>query len=641
VPFVSRVLFPNKYAHTMKGLCTLIVYLILLGTLNLGAQCSGLRADLKHLFNSSDLVIEAKIVSKASFFDPSEQFIYTRYLLKPYKSFKGSVVPELELISLGGTLENEAMVVSGTMDAEVGMAGVFMVQDYRGNNARPTRNNRLFIPVAGGQSVISYRPDWGVAYRIDDTYSSLQDLYGQLENLAGRKAIDIAVPEVSVSRNPTAFITNIEPEACSAGTGDTVTITGEGFGDIPGTVFFSNADNGGMGYTSTSHWHIVSWNNHTIRVRVPHKAGSGDLIVLGSTGVAFSSEELRVNFAHTNILSSGIFHQPQLINDNGTESGYRFSLSDSEAHNGVPFMEAEGAYEALERAVAAWQDSVQAPLYISKHCPPTSHQAPSAFDDGVNLITFDNDLWDLDVEVSAYTLAVAISRYARCEGTDWEVVDVDIIVRRDGDPNDIGGAVDWSFDEEGVGEYQIDFQSVMVHELGHALQLQHVVEEAAVMHYSTSYGQVKRALGAEDDQQGANFVLGHSLAYEPAQLNCWPAQHFASARKLSLYHENHDCKADTIQNNFSFPVALEESEMRLYPNPIQEGELTIAFHAGQSSAGQITVMGMDGKVYQNLSIHIAAGQNNLTMQLAELARGVYVLQVSYAGHQVNRRLIKA
>jgi len=625
----------------MLRIYTLVATLFLLGTLNAHAQCTVLRGSLNAFFYDSELVIEAKVIGQETFHDKTEQYIYTRHYLEVYKLFKGRSSSVVELITLGGTNGNEAMQVSGALQLEPGQAGVFLLKTYSGRLLEPV-DRPLYRPVAGGASFISYRPDWGAAYSTGQIYSSLDELYHELEHISGKAYNELIPAEQNIqSRNP-AVINGIEPPIANAGVDDTVAIKGHGFGEVPGTIFFSNADNGGLGYTSTFPWHIVSWKDGLIEVKVPHKAGTGDLIVLGGGSVAFSSEELDIQYAHTNVLSASQFYQPQLVDDEEADGGYRFTFSDNASGGGVPFLDQEGAYEALIRAAGAWQDSVGAPIYFGRDCPGTHLQSPGSFNDGVNLISFDSDSWDMDEEVSAYTLAVTISRYAKCEGTDWEVVDVDIIIRRDGNPNGYGGAVDWAFSEEGPAEGQIDFQTVMVHELGHVLQLQHVVDETAVMHYSTTYGQVKRELGLSDDQAGASYVLNHSTNYEPPQISCWPAEHFESERPLRLYDESVSCESDTVElENLATQPVLNEWQLMIYPNPLIGGNLTVDFLAVEEGRGRLNILDMAGREYSTTPLWVTEGYNKVDVSSTGLVPGVYLVLLQLAqGQKVEKLVVK-
>jgi hypothetical protein len=57
---------------------------------------------------------------------------------------------------------------------------------------------------------------------------------------------------------------------------------------------------------------------------------------------------------------------------------------------------------------------------------------------------------------------------------------------------------------------QYDFESVMLHEMGHGHQLNHSIDATAVMHYSISSGTFKRTLNA-NEIAGAIFIKNRDI----------------------------------------------------------------------------------------------------------------------------------
>ena len=608
-----------------------VLVCLLISNKYLTAQCTTLHPGIEEQFANSELVIEGKVVATESFYDKGAAFIYTKNFIRVYKTFKG--IPEGEtimLVTLGGTMDDETIVFSGALQLNEGASGVFFLIQYAGHRLE-SGTSLIYRPLAEQDSYMSYRPDWGEAYGYSQIYYNLESLYTKLKRLGGSSYKELLDVTPNVIRNPGMSVSEINPLLTNAGAGDTVYIHGEGFGEVPGTIFYSNADNGGFGYTSTFPWHIISWSDSVLVSRVPHKAGTGDLIILGANSIAFSQHELDVQYAHTNVLSSHAFHQPQLVDEGGDENGgYLFRISDNAENNGVPIMEEEGAYEAILRAFNTWQDSTSAPLYFSRNCPVTELQEPGGLDDDINLITFDNEAWDLDVEVSPYTLAVTISRYIRCSSTDWEVSDIDIILRRDGNPNGIGGAITWNFSEMEPHEGELDFQTVVLHELGHALQLQHVVDPLAVMHYSTTFGEAKRSLGELDDEAGAEYVLDHSFNYEPPQLNCWPTSHFSTDRALHPYDKSNLCESDTslTEGYYHTTDNYDNSMVDIYPNPIKKGEQLIIEYINVTEKELIVeLFSIQGQSLLFKKVHTHRGNNKINISLPLLDAGLYLLRL--------------
>jgi hypothetical protein len=97
---------------------------------------------------------------------------------------------------------------------------------------------------------------------------------------------------------------------------------------------------------------------------------------------------------------------------------------------------------------------------------------------------------------------------------------------------------------------QIDFESVAVHELGHAQQLNHLILPGAVMHYAVARGQNTRSLNARSDVTGGRQVLRlrsfrplgcGGPAMLPAPLTAFAAQYAAGAGTTLSWATRDEC----------------------------------------------------------------------------------------------------
>ena len=339
----------------------------------------------------------------------------------------------------------------------------------------------------------------------------------------------------------------LSPLITNGGKSETITINGSGFGTVIGTVFFDNPDDGSGGsYSGTSSWHIISWNDSQIVTRVPSGSGSGSIFVRTSGGVnsALSNEALQINYCLTNVTDgAGDVFEPDLIDESAgvdVNGGYTFNYSTSTANNGVDITSIPAAMAAIERAADTWHLGVSMPFYVGTGCGTVTEQLPggaTSMDDGTNLISFDSDIWDLDVEASSSTLAVMYTRYSKCGASAWEVVDLDMVIRRD------GGGVNWEYGPAFPSGGESDLESVVLHEFGHAVQLQHVINPGAVMHYSITTGTYNRTLGATDDLAAGSYMMTQSLAYAPPVYSCCCGGDFNQSRALSAYSVSDECAA--------------------------------------------------------------------------------------------------
>ena len=115
-----------------------------------------------------------------------------------------------------------------------------------------------------------------------------------------------------------------------------------------------------------------------------------------------------------------------------------------------------------------------------------------------NLILFTNDVNTLPSGVLGRTNSWFIS----CDGVNWLLDGFDIIFRQTGT-----GGINWNFSEDDPCSGCYDFESVALHELGHAHLLGHVINSDQVMHYSIVNGRKKRDLEATSSIMGAREIL--------------------------------------------------------------------------------------------------------------------------------------
>ena len=79
----------------------------------------------------SSLVIEGKVISKRSFWDSNRYNIYTVNTVQVLKVFKGKSVNEIEVVTIGGTVGSEALIVSPSLKLQEGDIGVFTLENNR------------------------------------------------------------------------------------------------------------------------------------------------------------------------------------------------------------------------------------------------------------------------------------------------------------------------------------------------------------------------------------------------------------------------------------------------------------------------------------------------------------------------------
>lgn len=118
--------------------------------------------------------------------------------------------------------------------------------------------------------------------------------------------------------------------------------------------------------------------------------------------------------------------------------------------------------------------------------------------DGTNIVSFDEGS-----PLGAGTLGVCFSYFSGCPtgGTiRWFIAGQDILFNR---------TFNWNYGTNSPSTGQFDFESVALHELGHAHLHGHVINPSAVMHFAFGPTQTGRVLSI-NDLDGADFALNLS-----------------------------------------------------------------------------------------------------------------------------------
>ncbi len=508
----------------------------------ISSQCTTLPTTLNKRVSESSVVVEGEVTRQHSFWDKGHKHIYTANTIEITQVFKGRISQEsIDVITTGGTVGNNRLEVHPSLHLHIGDRGVFLFKDYQGSKIL-SGTETILRPVADQASMIAYSPDMSHAKDQGKTYDDIKNLHLTLEqitgNIAERKGQFPALP----SSRMTPTITGFSQSTVTAGTATSITLSGTDFGTTQGNVFFDAADDGAGGsFVPAASSQISSWGNTSITVEIPEGAGTGNVIVINSEGVQSPQfGTLNVTYNIDNVNSGGVITETRLIDDKGDgDNGYEFFYMNNTANSGVDITSVTGATDAIERAISTWQSSTSAvPFYVSVSCGLTTVQDPDS-NDGINIVGFDNDLHDLDIEASSSTLGVMYSSYSICGSSEWEVVDIDMILRRDGNPNGIGGSVSWNYGPGLPSGGQSDFESVILHEFGHGIRLGHIINSGGVMHFASLSGTSNRSLSASSDIAGTAYVMTNSKAYNPPIINC--GGDFPLNRQVGDYLSSEDC----------------------------------------------------------------------------------------------------
>ncbi len=478
------------------------------------------------------LVVEARVTSQQPERAPNGHIV-TRHQLEVYKVFRGQLpTGSLSVLTPGGFLGEQGEVVSGSPALRAGQQGIFFLE------ADPNLpgERRAY---AGPQGFIQYDLATLTASEPFGRYASIGGtLYGALAAQTGASYREIA-PNASLAaatqrlrQRPAAgplgttapTISGFSPSAVTAGTSTGIdaspagvlTISGTGFGASQGAgyVQFRNADNPGAdtapNYTKPLASDYLSWSDTQIKVRVPsysttgNAAGTGNFQVFENGGAsATSPSALTVTY---NVLTVGYnntagvqTYRVHLVNTDGN-GGYTLHYSPSFA--ATPGAAAADAQAAFEMALQTWRCTTS----MNRTMGATT-SIDVAKSDGLNVVRFATAN-----ELTTGVLGVTNSYYGGCGAsstsvTNWLLTETDYTYA----PVPYPGYT-WNFTTNAPTSTQLDFQSVVLHELGHGEQLGHIISTAGVMNWSISNGQNKRTLDANTDRAAAQNIISYSTS---------------------------------------------------------------------------------------------------------------------------------
>ncbi len=474
-----------------------VTSLFLLGVLAMGfiprqAYSQGLyKVSTEEKISRSSLIVEGKVINQRSYWDEGRRMIYTSNEVEIYKIFKGTAEKNtIEVITIGGAVDNYYIHASHQLELSPNDIGIFF--------CNKTKNNRFDV-YSSMQGFLKYDLRTKKAIAPFAEFNDIENvLYPELNNKI-RERIQIKNPSFSVSKLNRQLefenysilapsISSFSPANVHGGAfmdpvNNILTINGSGFGTRinNAAILFQSADaNPGTFITlDTSNAYnalIISWTDTQIRVKVPGNAGTGTFRVQDASGNFIeSATPLQVVFTILTANFGGAYGYKQfnLGNRNGS-GGYNVKYSTNTANSGVN-INTSPAKETFQRALKTWIDQVG--LNFTEAGTSTLQEINP--DDNENMIMFDNGGTGLP-PLAAGVLATCFSGITICTndptGNQAIKTGFDIVIRNTGystgsTPFTFGPCPPYSSTSSVV-----DLETVLLHELGHALNLGHVAD---------------------------------------------------------------------------------------------------------------------------------------------------------------------
>lgn len=485
----------------LRFLCTSLLLIASAGEIN--AQLYPVGLDEK--VDKSPVIFEGMVVAKKSFWNPLHTMIYTANTIQVYKIFKGNIAEKtVEIMTQGGSVGDRAIEVSDLLQLERGRIGLFFCEPNRINLKSPFTERILFDVYSSKQGFLLYDLKNDEAFAPFAHYKKIKDTLYKLIQQKTRRAFQTVDASFDISTissqnqsngsaGTLATISSFSPTTVHGGAlndpaNNVLTINGSGFGSIPAkqcAVLFKDGNNDHnspdyeVRYTSS---YMVSWSDTKIVIKVPDRAATGKIAVVLQDGTSIeSASSLDVFYSIINLdfdfsnqgVDTVVSTEPRLMNTN-KNGGYTIQYSTSTAGGGKNFA-VSSAKPAFERALTTWKDAVGVNFIVG-----SNSTVQKVEDDQVNLVVFDNTNTGVPpmaagVLESTYSYATICYQQSPFKTYTAQKSGFDVLVRNNG--VSVGNI---AFEDgpcfPAAGTY--DRETVVLHELGHALNLAHINDDA-------------------------------------------------------------------------------------------------------------------------------------------------------------------
>jgi hypothetical protein len=407
-------------------------------------------------------------------------------------------------------------------------------------------------------------------------------------------------------------INSFSPMSVAGGIKDKLTIRGNQFGDNMGKVYFSNADGGGGMMVWTDSLDIINWTDTLIELYVPSysegtigstaqwntTAGTGHFKVIATdytSGISIAPLEIRYSISNNKFKNYNI-------------------IAPHFAYNGSYVLHCSGAVSVykngdmkaiIQKAINDWRCLTGINWTLGADVPFT---ADSTSADGRNTITFNQYL-------DPNTIAEGIQRTAHVPngaGTLDFAREIDLEIN----PN-----YNFYCDSTSITipQGEVDLYFAILHELGHAHGLKHVMDHNAMMYAFHNSSSNNRKIDLENDfscDEGGSKILWVSRKVSSASIAAMVASKilvdpFPACKHFVGIKDNQDNVFDVL----------------VYPNPF-ESMINISLDSDIKTEVLIELYDISGRLVLTQNKTLNMGENAVKMDTTTIQKGVYILNIS-------------
>jgi len=437
------------------------------------------------MIERAEFVIEGEIVEQHSFWNSNGSDILTAHKISVKQSVGSLEQSSVTLLTKGGCVDDECIIFNNQNTFQPGDYGVFFAIQSEENSASKSQQHLSLI--SSQFNFINLHSESN-AFTIQNKTYTARAVFEKVESRTGKKFAYQQRAKNEEVYKKAATITTISPLNLPADGTKVLTIRGTGFGTLTGNakIYMLNPNfANGSSYVAIPKNFITRWNNQLIQIKVP-----GFEIRTNFPGVASGSVKI--------ITSQGsevISNQKVNITYNQKKLDNQSIDLISRSNNGeIPFyvsnaLRRDGALPAIERAFDLWYCQAGVKFTIAGYVNTTCYE-----NDNKNVISYDDGCSIAQLGFTRLAVSTCVSK------KDAYLRDLDIIINRD---------KKWSFNLEKDPNGTSDFASTILHEMGHAHLLGHVLNEDDILFPIINKNNVKRELNAAN-QSGGEAILAES-----------------------------------------------------------------------------------------------------------------------------------